>query len=202
MSLRSHLDLVELNLRVPRGYEGFWTVMCELDHKGPWTVADVVARSNVSTRTVSQYIERLARAGIAEVVAERPPHRGAFPAKVYRLTRLPTEAPRLSRDGRELPETANQVMWRAMKMLKVFGPAELAEHCPGVSLSTVRGYVGLLANAGVLALARKRRPDAEGRYRVARNLGSRAPKILAARIVFDPNAGRVVGEAEAAEVRP
>lgn len=202
MSLRSHLELVELNLRVPRGYEAFWTVIRDLDRAGPWTVADVVARSNVHTRTVSQYIERLARAGIADVVAERPPYRGAFPARVYRLTRSPVEAPRLARDGSELPETANQVMWRAMKMLKVFGAAELAEHCPGISLSTVRSYVVLLAKAGVLALARKRRPDAEGRYRVAQNLGSRAPKILAARIVFDPNAGRIVGEVHGVEVKP
>lgn len=202
MSLRPHLELVELNLRVPRGTEAFWRVIRVLDGTGPWTVADVVARSNVSTRTVSQFIERLRRGGFADVVEERPPYRGAFPAKVYRLTRSPADAPRLARDGRELPETANQVMWRAMKMLKVFGPAELAEHCPGVALSTVRGYVVLLAKAGVLALARKRRPDAEARYRIALGLGSRAPKILAARIVFDPNAGRVVGEAMAGEVKP
>ncbi len=202
MSFRPHLEIVEISLRVPRGNEAFWAVICELDSAGPWTVADVVARSNVHTRTVSQYIERLRRGGFAQVVEERAPRHGAFPAKVYRLTKSPADAPRLMRDGRELPETANQVMWRAMKMLKVFGPSELAEYCPGVSLSTARGYVVLLAKAGVLVLARKRKPDAEGRYRVAQNLGSRAPRILQAKIVFDPNTNRVIGAAEAREVQP
>ena len=200
MSFRPHLDIVQLSARVPRGRDGIWSVIRDLDAKGPWTINDVSARTNVHGANVSSYVARLRRGGFAEQVGEEGSHRHV--RKVYRLTRSPMAAPRLAYDGSRLPETGNETLWRTMKMLKVFGASELAAHCPGVSLVRTRTFVTHLAQAGVLAIARKRRPDAEAQYRVAINIGSRAPMILHAKIVFDPNANQVIGQPETREVAP
>jgi hypothetical protein len=200
MSRTPIVELVQASLRVPRGREAYWRLIREIDAPGPWSLRDVVMKTNSNRRTVSAYIELLRRGGYVRVVDSQPTPVGV--AYRYRLTKRPGDAPRLADDGSELPEPGIEQMWRAMKMAKTFSVAQLAEACPGTAYQSVRNYVGCLYRAGVLSLVRKQTPVSPAQYGLIRNLGHRAPKILAARVVFDPNAKIVLGKADAREVSP
>lgn len=207
MAFRSHLELIDLNMRVPRGNEAFWELILALDKAGPWTIRQLVDRSNVTTGAIGQFVDALRLAGIAEVVERRLNGRpGLDPAAFYRLTRRPLDCPRLRRDGTELPEPQVQVLWRTMRMVKSFSPRELvdlaSEGGRSINLSHARSYVSLLISAGVVVQQKSNGHGQEGLYRLKRDLGPRAPKILHARIVFDPNSSQVLGEAKAREVSP
>lgn len=205
MALKSHLDMVKANLRVPRGNDAYWKLILELDQAGPWTIRQLVARSNVSTGTIGQFVDALQLAGIATIVGRDTPRRAHMPgAAHYRLARRPVDTPRLRRDGTELPEPQIQVLWRTLRMIKVFSPRELVELASEgggeVNLSHARGYLSLLSAAGIIVQVKPNGAGDEGRYRLARDLGPRAPKILQARMIFDPNANQVVGDAQSREV--
>lgn len=203
MSGRPLIDMVRLNLRVPRGIDGFWKIIREMDETGAWTITEVANRTNVHKRNVSGFIQGLVAAGIARQVGSGTPNRGLPGAVSYRLARRPMTTPRLTLDGLERPETAIEVLWRTMKLAKAFTAYELAELASTrerpISPETTRRYLRDLAQVGVLSRAGSGRAI---RYRLVRNLGARAPKILQAHVVFDPNANVVLGEAEAREVSP
>ncbi len=201
MSRRPLLDMVQASLVVPRGEDGFWAIVLDLDRAGDWTVRMVADRTNVATGIVGKYVRKLLAGGYAELVGETPrPHRNLAPAKVYRLVKKPVIGPRLRPDGTELAETANDQLWRTMKMSKAFSSLDLADLCPRVSHSAARGYIFALAAAGVVAKVSGKGDEA--RYRLVRNLGLRAPRILRAKLVFDPNANVVVGASVTREVQP
>ena len=206
MSARSLPELVALNMRVPRGNDAFWREIRRLDVAGPWTVADVVGLTNVTTRTVSQFVESLREAGYAAVVDVQPHYRGARPKNVYRLLKRPVPTPRFDRRGRELPETQIETLWRTMKMAKTFTRSELVTYASNegreINKSTARNYVSELSRVGILAKMSPGGPCLEARFRLVRNLGVQAPKVLTARVVFDPNVNAMVGEAEGREVTP
>ncbi|QDB99678.1 hypothetical protein [Mesorhizobium sp. 8] len=61
---------------------------------------------------------------------------------------------------------------------------------------TVRNYCYQLAAAGVL------RQTGTLRFSLVRNLGPAAPRIMSAKLVFDPNSKTVVGPSVAREVQP
>lgn len=194
---RPLIDVVTISLTVPRGEDGFWDIIRELDKAGGWTIGQVADRTNVAIQLVRRYVLKLRRGGYLEIIDVRACRAGpALPrANVYRLVRHPVQAPRLASDGSPLPETANDSLWRAMKMLRSFTVDDLAEACRPVSRSYAKQYCNALANAGIAI----KRGDA---YSLTRNLGGRAPRILATRMVYDPNAKVVVGSSVAREVRP
>lgn len=192
--MRPLLEMVQLNLAVPRGDAGFWEIIKELDKQGPWTATAVSQRTNTARRLATHYIRKLRLAGFVEVVEQQIGPSGLPAANVHRLLQRPTLAPRLKADGTMLPESAKDQLWRAMKMTKVFGCADLVAVCPEIPLSTTRNYVCALAAAGVLAQ--------NGHvFRLIKNLGNQAPRVLAAKLVFDPNAKVVVGRSIAREVQ-
>jgi hypothetical protein len=186
--------MVALSLTVPRGEAGFWSIIRDLDQTAPWTVRMVYDRSNVALQVVAHFVRKLHLGGYAELVGQKPQLNLAS-ANLYRLVKKPLLVPRLRADGTELPETAAERLWRAMKMAKQFAPADLAELCPGVAKATAHNYCHQLAAAGVLVRS-------GGSFRLLRNLGNQAPKILATKMVFDPNAGVIVGPSVAREVQP
>lgn len=111
-------------------------------------------------------------------------------ARTYVLIRdIGVEAPRLRRDGTELPPTAQQRMWERMYILGSFTAPELAasatlDDAP-VAESTSRAYLHHLAKAGyVCALGKK---DREPLYRLTKNTGGMSPVIRLTKVVFDPN---------------
>ncbi|MER8923353.1 hypothetical protein [Mesorhizobium sp. LNJC384A00] len=199
MSLRAIVDMVQISIAVPRGEAGYWSIIRDLDLGGPWTVRQICDRTNVSTSLVGRYVRRLKLAGIAQVVETRTAGNvggGNLPAAViYRLVRRPLVAPRISRDGKAMPELGIEQLWRAMKMAKVFSHADLSEHCPDVAIGTVKAYLQALSAAGIVA-------GNPGAYRLVRNLGLQAPKILATKLVYDPNKKTVVGPSVTFEVKP
>lgn len=193
--MRPLLDMVQANIRVPRGEAGFWSIIKELDEQGPWTARAISQRTNCARQLVTRYIRKLRLGGFAELVEQHVGQTGLPGANVHRLVKKPALAPRLAADGTLLPESAKDQLWRAMKMTKLFGAADLVAVCPDIPLSTARNYAYALAAAGVLSQ--------NGHvFRLVKNLGSQAPRVLATKLVFDPNAKAVVGSSIAREVRP
>lgn len=201
------LEHIQMHLRVPRGHEGYWAIITDLGAEGrTFTAADVDSRSNVDRRSIADYLKRLLKAGHL-VVAETVPLNGGGAAvrHHYRLGRPSREAPRLRRDGTAYPETARDRMWRAMKMLDHWTSAELAEATATDTLEpvgreTVKSYVKHLHAADVVQIVDPGGPFRPAVYRLLRNIGASAPRILRTHVVFDPNSNTVIGAAQAEEV--
>jgi hypothetical protein len=200
-----YLDYVALQAEMPRGNDGLWSVILKLDAAGPWSASDIEGETNLAKGVGRNMVRRLAAGGYAVQVDERTT-RGKNPqiAPLYRLAARPAEAPRLKPDGTPLPEPVIEVLWRAMKMTGHFTASELAELASTeerpINLNTARSYCDRLTRAGVMARATRR--GEEPRFRLIRNLGARAPKVLATRVVYDPNAGKVVDAEPLREVAP
>ncbi len=200
------VDLVAINLRVPRGQDGYWTLITNVADGGAtyFTLADIDGLTNAGRNIVADYVARLVKAGYLEIVStDRLPRVGV--RHTYRLARTARGAPRLRRDGSEYPETARDRMWRAMKMLDRWTPADLAvatetETLPPVGLLTVKSYVWRLDAAGVVQKIDPGKPGTQATYRLLRNIGASAPRILRTHLVFDPNSNTVIGPADAEEV--
>lgn len=198
------LDFVELHLQVPRGAEGFWSIIVGLGSGGgEFTLADVDRQSNVHKSAVRDYVERLTAGGWLEVV--RKDRIRGVDRNVYRLARQSAQAPRLRRDGSEHPEPARDRMWRAMKMLPTWTSADLAaataaEDVDPVPVTTVKSYVARLVRAGIVQIMARPGSSSPATYRLLRNVGAAAPRILRAQLVYDPNHNEVLGPAEAEEV--
>lgn len=205
MPRRPHIEMVALQARVPRGQDGFWAIIRNLDVEksalggvNGWTVAEIDARSNVDRGTIRDFVARLLKAGIATFVGEEFDPAGQSCGRQYRLTRHQIDAPRLRRDGTELPEPQTQTIWRTLRMMKSGTAEEIASHATTADrapdLQVVRRYLRELVAAGVLI------PAVEGGgkgnrsvYRLVRDLGPKAPKILRAHVVYDPNTDAVIG---------
>lgn len=180
-----------------RGFEHYWTVMKQLAAElGTFTTNDVEARcSGVSD--VADYLKRLERAGIAEKTGETEPGAGA-PRLVWRLKRTHGPAPRLRRDGTEIPMDGQQRLWIAMRSLGVFTVAELAYAATldaPVPANTAASYVRRLQAAGYLV-----RQGDSYRLKPSMNTGPEAPKILRTHTVWDPNRRSLMGQATTEEV--
>lgn len=205
MARHSLTDMVELTIAVPRGHEGFWSVIRELDAIGPWTRRQVDDRCNVDRASIKDYVLRLQAGGFVQQVGtlDRCPGTKAI---LYRLKRSPLEAPRLDRQGRELAEPMYVTLWRTMKMAKTFTVRELAQLAGGEAgrISTRRAgdYVQALARVGIVArVSGGRQRGSNVEFRLVRHLGARAPQIMRSQVVFDPNSRTVVGS-DTREVAP
>ena len=204
MPRRPLLETVALSLRVPRGQDGYWAIITEVGAEGAvWTLADIDKRTNAKRSVVGEYVARLVKSGHVEIVATE---RDAIATRhLYRIARTSREAPRLRRDGTEYPETARDRMWRAMKMLDTWTWGELAdatetETLKAVPPETVKSYCRRLHAADVLQMIDKGGPNRPAVYRLLRNIGAAAPRILRTHLIFDPNSNTVLGVTEAKEV--
>lgn len=188
-------QMIEANLLLPFGNAGFWRIILERDSAGSWSVRDIADRTNVHRCSVRPYIVGLVKAGYAKVVAVEKASVGRDRHKM-KLIRRPLEPPRVTIDGREQKEPITDTLWRSMKMCGSFTPRDLAEIATtrerSASLSHVRSYVCLLHRAGVLRVVRRRGENTEAIYRIAVNVGGKAPKILAHRVLFDPNSNSIL----------
>lgn len=190
-------EMVRISARVPRGYEGFWQVIRELDKRGEWSIASVYAHTNLRHKpTVSDYIRRLVRGGFAAVATEHPT-KHTSPEKLYRLIKRPASAPSLRRDGTLLSLPAQQRMWNAIRSAQQFDLKWLAfaasDESGPIHGKTVQRYTHHLASVGYLAEL------SPGIYRLKRSMdtGPRAPKILRLHVVFDANRSEVIGSDDA-----
>lgn len=201
---RSVVEMAQANLKVPRGTEGYWKIIKELDEAGPWTITMVEDRSNVVRDSIRDFVRRLVKAGFAEKVGTAPQRgTGKSPSTTYQLRKKPLMAPRLDRDGRERDEVQRETLWRAMKMLGTFDAAELARVTEKVAQHIAYKYLLALNGAGIVAPIEAGASLRSTRFRLVMNLGARAPIVTKVeQLVFDPNSGKVIGEAQMVEVSP
>lgn len=148
--------------------------------------------------TAKSYVECLEAGGFLVRVGDSVP----FQRIVYKLVRdVGIEAPRLRADGAPVVQgTSREHMWRAMKMLRQFNFVDLAVSAStdAVQVSEVdaRDYVRHLARAGYLAMLKPSTPTSKAVYRLARNTGPLSPMVTRAKVVFDPNLGRIAWHEE------
>jgi hypothetical protein len=202
-----HFHETALKVRVPRGNEGFWQIICQLSEaQGTFTVADIDGESNASIKNISLYLKSLVAAGyVAKVDGRQHRIKGKYPTPHYRLLRHVARAPRVRADGSAIPPAAQDNLWTAMRSLPSFGLDELvfAATTPEVKpkKSTARRFVGFLLKAGYL----NSQPAPHGlrhRGRVFRlkpgmNTGPSTPckREICAGMAWDPNLKKFVGEA-------
>ncbi|WP_316216046.1 hypothetical protein [Bradyrhizobium sp. SZCCHNS3018] len=200
----------KLDVRVPKGNDGFWQIMNELQTRnGEFTVADIDELTCSCTQNVGKYLMGLVAAGIAEQTGTRPPAaKGRFETPVYRLLKQPAMAPRVRDDGSLVPPTQQECVWTAIRTLKQFDVRELVFAATTDQVTpkpgTTRRFVLLLERAGYLRRVGFGQPH---RYRLIpeMNTGPLPPscKVLDARVVWDPNVKKFFGEKpEATEGKP
>lgn len=152
----------------------------------------------VERATAKSYVECLEAGGF--LVREGESRR--FQRIVYRLVRdVGIEAPRLRADGTPVVQgQAREQMWRAMKMLCQFSFVDLAvsasTEAVRVSEVDARDYVRHLSHAGYLAILKPATPTSKAVYRLAKNTGPLSPMVTRAKVVFDPNLGRIAWHEE------
>lgn len=181
---------VDKQAREKRGQEWIWSVVMELAHRGPMTVRDVRRKTTASVATVREYMARLERGGYIE----RHGLRGQ--QVTYRLVRPARRAPRLRRDGSELPPTKRENMWRTMRMIGAFDVRALTIAAStdevAIKKSDAKDYVGHLFAAGYLRQVGAATSGQPYIYRLARNTGPCPPQVQRVNQVYDPNLHEVV----------
>jgi DNA-binding IscR family transcriptional regulator len=195
MAKRSLEQMAVISARVPRGYDGYWSIMLALDERGPFSISDVDGRTNVDRADIAQYVRRLVKAGIVRVVDQV-----RSGAKLYRLVKRPRRTPRPRRDGSLVGVTGLQRMWTAMRGgLRVFSVEELA-YFAEVKPAAAANYVRRLANAGYLT------PIGGDRWRLKPappgkpgDTGPLAPVIMRVNFMWDRNLREAVSDAHVAE---
>lgn len=195
MPRKGHLEIIRLSARVPRGIEGYWSIIRELDPKGPWSIPEVHELTSERNKdSVNDYVKRLVRAGFAKQAGESTANRRGSPTKLYRLVKRPSAAPRLHRDGSAVEVPAQQRMWTAMRSLKQFKLSELAyaasTDASPVKVGVAQAYVHRLRAAGyIIGLTRW-----DFRLKPSMDTGPRSPKILKTHVVYDANLKKLMGD--------
>ncbi|MBJ3783385.1 hypothetical protein [Devosia sediminis] len=198
---RGVIEMVQASLKVPRGFAGYWKIIRELDAVGAWTLTMVEGKSNVGRESIRDFVRRLVKGNFAAAVGTLPNASGnGSPSTAYRLVKRPLLWPRLDRNGKELPEPQYETLWRAMKMLGTFDAAELSRLTETVTQQRAYIYLQALLGAGVIAQINPGKTRPASRFRLVNNVGSLAPMVTKAQIVFDPNSGTVLGEPQMVEV--
>jgi len=199
-----------MTARVPRGNEGLWSIVRELDDRGlPWSVPDVEGNTNMRRSAVGKFVLTCVAAGLAREHVSTLRTRYGRPIKLYMLTpkgRGMFEPPRFH-NGEAVNTSAVEQLWRAIRTLRQFDTAELAFTAStdvlAVKEATARRYVDELARAGYLVALSERKgsgPRTVWRLKPAMNTGPFAPAILNTRAVFDRNRKQIMGEPIAALV--
>lgn len=179
------------------GQDAAWAEIRRLDPLGAWTVKQVEYASNLSRKTVMDYVKRLVAGGVVMSTGVN----GDTGQVLYSVAVDTRETPRFTRDGRPVAKgLGNAQMWRSMKMLKVFTARDLALAASTeeaqVSAETAASYAKHLWRAGYLVIARGASRDDQRQYRLipSGNTGPKAPQIQKVKRVFDPNLGKVMWE--------
>lgn len=169
------------------GRQAMWETMRA---KRSFTYADLHQWDN---DTVRDYVRRLVAGGY--LTADRSG--GQFRRVVFTLVRdVGLEAPKLQKDGAPSHQgQGREHMWRAMKMLPNFNVVDLTVNASTEEVQVAEGeardYVKHLERAKYLVIVKPATPTSKAVYRLVRNTGPRPPMVTRAKVVFDPNLGRV-----------
>jgi hypothetical protein len=174
------------------GRQAMWEAMRSLRR---FTLADLCGFRREAVREFTRSLEA---GGYLRRVGEAAP----FTRTTYELAKdVGLEAPKLHRDGTPATQgLAREQMWRAMKMLQQFTFVDLAvsSSTDAVQVSEVdaRDYVKHLLHAGYLTILRPATPTSKAVHRLTKNTGPKPPMVTRAKVVFDPNLGRIAWHAE------
>ncbi|MBN9243414.1 MAG: hypothetical protein J0I98_11525 [Mesorhizobium sp.] len=197
--------------RILRGGAHFWSVMRTLqaDH-GEFTVSAIDLASNADAGDIRKFVRSLIAAGFVERIDDAVVGpTGGSPIKRYRIVRNQAECPRLAQSHAQGSGQRN--MWNVLR-----GPlgrdgitardlsAYASTEALPVPLETAKSYLKLLAAAGYLSCMVEGGPRklAVWRLRPSMDTGPKPPMILRSKLVYDQNAGKVMGEPLAEEDRP
>lgn len=193
-----------------RGKDFLWSVMRELHASGqPFTIGDVWKRSDDPHRAaVGHYIRRLETAGFVERTGEiRLEIDGRNHQPLFRVARPQSATPVVSRAGAESQfGLRQQNMWNVMRRERDgFTAKELAILASTddvkVAVRTASCYCRRLEGAGILGSKRGSGTACRWWLKGSGNTGPKPPIIVQAKLVFDQNTSRIVGEIIAVESR-
>lgn len=190
-----------------RGFDHYWSVMMEYAAGDrTFTARDVFNLSNASMSDIYDFLRRLTKAAIVELVADADKN----DLKLYRVVTKQSMTPKVRRDGTIIEGVTKQkAMWN---YLRLAGPNGFTAHDISVWASTdetrigvdvARSYVGYLAKAGYLIELEKGKSGNLGIYRLApkMNTGPLPPMVLRTKLVFDQNRHEIVGQIVTEEVQ-
>ncbi len=189
---------------VRKGSDFFWEVLMAKTADGSTvTFNDIDGACDPYQETsIRWFLKKLVKAGIVEKI-EGDQHR-------YRLLKRSSQCPIVSRDGSaSLIGQRQQNMWNVMRRSHGgFTAPDLARDASTDDVLVTEGgakkYCQRLKSAGILALQEKGKPARSHNIYVLRgsaNTGPKCPRLMAARLVFDRNTQKVVGEVIAEEER-
>lgn len=194
-----HFQETPLKVRVPRGNDGFWEIMCKLHvSQGTFTVADIDDESCVNAQLIRKYVRLLLAGGFIERVGASNPD---FKSAVYRLVFQPKRAPRVRPNGSLIPGTATELLWTAIRSMKSFTLKELifAATTPDVkpSYALAKRYAHYLTVAGYLTVVVPSNKKQVWRLKPKMDTGPLPPQLKAVRAdaLFDQNLKAFVGPA-------
>lgn len=201
----------------PFGRQAVWEAIRSLGKS--FALDDLAKATGQDADTIRTYLTSLHRGGYVAPYGTRPPRAGMtgnptgrqINVTLWALIRdIGSEAPRLRRDGTEVPATARDHMWRAMRMLKgawTYRDLAFASSTEALAVSEVdaKDYCKHLLGAGYLMVVQpahlggksgvKNVSDAKPallRFVPSRNTGPRPPMVQRLKTVFDPNLGKIV----------
>ncbi len=163
----------------------------EIRKQKEFTLDSLASSTRVERETIRTYVVGLKKAGFVEVFAtaekKAPYVKTQFRTNCYVLKKdVGFIAPRVTRDGKILPDDINQDLWRSMKILKEFSVADLMTTTPrDTTQYNVETYCKMLCRAKYL----KRNGS---RFVFVKSTGAKAPQILRIKAVFDPNLKQIV----------
>ncbi|WP_035597101.1 hypothetical protein [Halomonas salina] len=178
--------------------QAMWETMRRLNAQGEFTVRDVwlVMGPEAPISRPRDYMEGLERAGY--IKRSDAPRKPGQPVPFHLARDIGVEAPRVRRNGTELPPPGREQLWRTLKILGDFTAAELADAASTpaspIKRTTAEEYCHYLQQAGYLGITREGSPGIATRYRLipSRWSGPKAPMIQRTKNLFDPNRGEVV----------
>lgn len=195
--------------RVLTGRDHYWKLMMDADmRKQSFSVDDIFGLSNNRSRLqISDFIDMLEKAEIIRRTGETNPRGMAL----YRVAARQSATPMFKRDGTPIGDqmTARQALWNAMRspfFRNGFKLIDISVHASTdtlpVTQRSARLYISCLLRAEYLIVLQKGTRSEPTIWRLVRNTGPAAPKLLKTECVYDPNAEKIFGEPETVEVEP
>lgn len=203
---------VEKAERLYRGQEHFWRVARALGADGKTFTASAIATVSAEPHigTITTWLRRLWKAGVVMKEGRVTSSSSGRNETVWRLGQSPETLPIIGRDGTvRRPRSVRQQMWNVMRGPSGrggFSYADLVAYGSTDDLPvkpiTAKSYIQELKRGGYLMQLHPGGPGtpAVWRLRPAMNTGPKPPMILTAKVIYDQNRSRVMGETIADEV--
>lgn len=159
-----------------------WAVMRKVTDFDINAIATVTGRD---ATTVSKYLKSLIKYGFVELVKGRT--NGYAGGDRYKVVRTDVSLPDLK--GNETPESANDRMWRSMRIFGLFKIRDIAMTA-SVSYDTASKFVTRLQAVGYVRMNTCNRSGSRGSfasYHLLKNTGVRCPVLMGDGRVFDTN---------------